>query len=209
MDVINLANGLKWVLLLLVSLSVHEWAHAFAADKLGDPTPRSEGRVTLNPLAHIDLFGTIIFPFLCIMLSTGIIFGWGKPVNVNSANFKRIKLYEMLVGVSGVLGNMLICLVCAIIAAFLSKTNASLCYSMIYINCFLIVFNMIPMPPLDGSYVTRYFFKISDETMSFLNRWGFFIIIILLNIDAFRQILHFAINALASIFFKLTTIIAF
>ena len=76
MEISLIAKHLLWFFLLLISLTLHEWGHAFVADKLGDPTPRQEGRVSLNPLVHIDIFGTIIFPLLCIFLSMGVLFGW-------------------------------------------------------------------------------------------------------------------------------------
>src|SRR5271155_5939364 len=106
MDGIDLGfirSGLMVFLLLVVSVALHEWGHAFVADLLGDDTPRSHGRVTLNPLGHIDLVGTVIFPLIIIFLFPGNFapYGWGRPVLTNPSNFKHRRAYDILATLAG------------------------------------------------------------------------------------------------------------
>ncbi len=195
-----LAQGFLWFFLLFISLTVHEWAHAFVADKLGDPTPANEGRLSLNPLAHVDFFGTILLPLLCIMFSSGIILGWGKPVPVNARYFKNPALGEMLVGIAGIVGNLLICLVASLLIVFFGKT-ANLWQQLIFLNAFLIVFNLLPIPPLDGSYILKYLFKISEELYLALSQWGFLIILLLLQLSVIQNIFIGIVRGLCNLFF--------
>ena len=182
---------------------MHEWGHAFVADKLGDPTPRNAGRVTLNPLGHIDLWGTILFPLICVFMSSGILFGWGKPIPMNVKNFKRPVFYGILATGAGVLGNFLLCLVASFILAF-GPNYYLLGYTLLGVNACLIVFNMLPLPGLDGFYAVKYLFRFSDATVDFLERWGFFILIILINVPLFRAILRAVVHQIMSVFITLS-----
>ena len=143
---------------LLIAVTFHEYAHAFVADKLGDDTPRRQGRVTLNPLAHLDPYGTFL------MIFAG--FGWGKPVEINPINFNRkvsMKGGSALVSIAGPLMNFILAIICAIIYGILlrtsivySKTGEIIMEIILYtmsMNIGLGVFNLIPLPPLDGSKV--------------------------------------------------------
>lgn len=143
---------------LLIAVTFHEYAHAFVADKLGDDTPRRQGRLTLNPLAHLDPYGTFL------MIFAG--FGWGKPVEINPINFNRkvsMKGGSALVSIAGPLMNFILAIICAIIYGILlrtsivySKTGEILMEIVLYtmsMNIGLGVFNLIPLPPLDGSKV--------------------------------------------------------
>lgn len=143
---------------LLIAVTFHEYAHAFVADKLGDDTPRRQGRLTLNPLAHLDPYGTFL------MIFAG--FGWGKPVEINPINFNRkvsMKGGSALVSIAGPLMNFILAIICAIIYGVLlrtsivySKTGEILMEIILYtmsMNIGLGVFNLIPLPPLDGSKV--------------------------------------------------------
>ena len=135
------------------TLPVHEWAHGFAAYKLGDPTPKYQGRLTLNPFAHIDYIGA-----LCILICG---FGWAKPVGINQRNFKKPKLYMAITALAGPLSNLVSAFVALlllnVLAAFVNDINnavlivSSFLSYLAYINVSLAVFNLVPIPPLDGS----------------------------------------------------------
>src|SRR5512135_314124 len=155
------------VLIILFSLSVHESAHAWMAEKLGDPTGRMLGRITLNPIPHIDVIGTIVLPAVMALFG-GPIFGWAKPVPIISRNFKHIRRDEALVGIAGPLSNLLLCMAAtAVLAVWMAGIGpaalwASLrmpfsgpwwVYQLAFLNLILAAFNMIPIPPLDGSWL--------------------------------------------------------
>ncbi len=155
------------VLIILFSLSVHESAHAWMADKLGDSTGRMLGRITLNPIPHIDPIGTVLLP-LVMALVGGPIFGWAKPVPVITRNFKHIRRDGALVGAAGPISNLLVAILAtAVMAAVLIGMGARPFFAQIntqytvpwwilqlaVINLVLAAFNLIPIPPLDGSWV--------------------------------------------------------
>lgn len=165
------------VLVLLLSLSLHESAHAWTADRLGDPTARDLGRVSMNPWVHADLFGTIIFPLLSLSLSLGLIFGWAKPVPVNIARLKNPRKGYMLVAAAGPAANLLLALGFLLALLILKLWSpltqdlvrsvvrgapagesifvifVSMAYFGVMINTILLLFNMIPIAPLDGAAV--------------------------------------------------------
>jgi Zn-dependent protease len=153
---------------LLFSLTIHEMAHAWTADRLGDPTARLLGRVSLNPLVHADLIGTVIFPLLA--MTTGLpILGWAKPVPVNSRRLTYPRRDFVLVAAAGPASNLLIAVGAAAVLAIMNATGsvspqvigeanvsapiAALLSRAVYLNVILAVFNMIPIPPLDGGNV--------------------------------------------------------
>jgi Zn-dependent protease len=196
----TLAEKFALFLVLLGSLSIHEWAHAWVADKLGDPTPRAMGRVTLNPLAHIDLLGTVIIPLTMILLAPGFaILGWGKPVIIDPRNFKKPIRDDILTSLAGPASNLLLALGAAIIfGAWVGITHdgvmaekiVKIGFNIIFLNALLCVFNLIPIPPLDGSHVLRHLVKMSDLTFIQFAQWGSLILIILINLDPFQELLR-------------------
>ncbi|MDR2720715.1 MAG: site-2 protease family protein [Puniceicoccales bacterium] len=175
-------------------MSVHEWAHGYVANKLGDPTPATFGRLTLNPLAHIDLIGTIVVPLSMILLMPNfVIFGWAKAVPINANHFRYRKWCELMVSLAGPFSNLILATFSALIGACLVKSFGgnigSLFASITWLNVALFIFNLIPIPPLDGAYSLKIFLEISDELFFSLARWGFFILLILVNIPVFRSVL--------------------
>jgi Zn-dependent protease len=154
-DYTSIAIGLG---IILVALSVHEAAHAWSADRLGDPTARLLGRVTLNPLKHIDPIGTVLMPAL--MIATGLpILGWAKPVPVNISRLGHPRRDFMIVAAAGPLSNIAQAAVAAIVvhALFFSGADmglwATILLRFMYLNLILAFFNLIPVPPLDGGNV--------------------------------------------------------
>ncbi len=156
---LNLTSILLGVPIVLIALTVHEFAHGFISDKLGDPTPRYQGRLTLNPLAHLDLMGTIL------MILTG--FGWAKPVSINPNYYKDRTKGMALVALAGPIANFIVALlgilVGKIIAMLLSKVGISpqfinmITFAFAWRNLCFMVFNLIPLPPLDGFKVAGMF----------------------------------------------------
>lgn len=196
----NLFQLLQTILIyaipILFAITVHEVAHGWVASKLGDFTARQAGRLTLNPLKHIDLVGTVLVPVLLLMLA-GFIFGWAKPVPVNWANLRHPRRDSALVAVSGPSANLLM----AVIWALLLKLGAIL-QSMwppgaaliaigkigIQINLILMVLNLIPIPPLDGSRVVSSLLPRQLAVLyNQLEPFGFFILLILIAFGALAQ----------------------
>jgi Zn-dependent protease len=157
---------LQTLIILILSVAVHEFGHAFVAHKLGDRLPKSQGRVTLNPAAHADLIGTLLFPVIALIATKGasIGFGWGKPVQVNPVAFSRrytMRTGHMMVAAAGPAMNILFALFIATVHVTLVATDVVKPYSDMYwaietaviVNFVLCFFNLIPAPPLDGGTV--------------------------------------------------------
>lgn len=152
--------------MLLLAVVVHEWAHAWVALKQGDPTAAMLGRVTLNPLPHIDPFGTILFPLMLVMMKAGVILGWARPVPVNPRNFRNYRRGDILVSLAGVTANFVLAAACTVAVVLLIhlarlapglEPFAELLIRMarfgVLINLVLACLNLLPIPPLDGSHV--------------------------------------------------------
>jgi Zn-dependent protease len=153
LDVVQIAVPIAIVLL---SLTVHEAAHAWTADRLGDPTARMLGRVSLNPIVHIDLIGTVILPLLAAISNLPII-GWAKPVPVNLSRLKHGRRDFMLVAAAGPVSNLILAFLGGMLLHGLTPRDGLDAYDIVYraaiINIFLAVFNLLPIPPLDGGNV--------------------------------------------------------
>ena len=141
------------LVVLILSIIAHEVAHGYAADMLGDPTARYAGRLTLNPLAHIDPVGSILVPLLLVFTSSPIFFGWAKPVPYNPHNLRNKRWGEAIVAGAGVATNLLLAVIFALLAraaAGAAPAAASFMATISFVNLFLGLFNLIPFPPLDG-----------------------------------------------------------
>ncbi|MBI2019398.1 site-2 protease family protein [Candidatus Daviesbacteria bacterium] len=148
------------IIILLFSVIVHEVMHGFVALKFGDRTAEKAGRLTLNPIPHIDLFGTILIPALLIFTGSPILFGWAKPVPVNPLNFSNLRRGELFVSAAGILANFGLALVAAVIFQILNTLPqqfpsyiGNVLTFAVLINVVLGIFNLLPIPPLDGSKI--------------------------------------------------------
>ncbi len=178
------------LIVLLFSVIIHELAHGYVARSLGDPTAEYAGRLTLNPLKHLDPFGSVILPLLLLLSSfasggSGIILGWAKPVPINPYNFKDQKWGTLKVAISGPLSNFGIAFIFGLFIRFLSFPQTfpliQLMSIVVYINILLGLFNLIPIPPLDGSWILFRFLPASAEKIRMaLQQYGIFILILLL-----------------------------
>jgi len=211
-DAATLRNGLIIYIILVASLCVHEWAHAISADRLGDDTPRHQGRVTLNPFVHMDLLGTVIFPLFCIFLLKGaFFFGWAKPVLINIGNFRHRQRDHIIVTLAGPVSNLGLALLAAILGGLAFGVDpkiVELFVQVILVNITLAVFNMLPIPPLDGSHIMRYLVGMSEELYVRIAQWSFLVLIILINIPQFKEGMMRVVIAVARPFFYLLERIA-
>ena len=153
---------------LILSIVIHEVAHGYMANWLGDPTARLAGRLTLNPVSHIDPIGSVIIPGFLYLTSAGILFGWAKPVPYNPYNLKNQRWGELLVAAAGPGVNLIIALVFALIvraaaAGGVTSSFVEIASYIVYINLLLAFFNLIPIPPLDGSKILAGLLPVSGE----------------------------------------------
>ncbi len=153
-----------WLLLLVPSITFHEFMHGYAAYRLGDPTAKNAGRLTLNPLAHIDPFGTVLLPLL-MFIGGGPIFGYAKPVPVNPRHFSDIRMGDLITGVAGPAANLVLAFIGAGLAWLAVLAPALPAAGIVYVtglaltqvNLVLMFFNLLPIPPLDGSSIIPVF----------------------------------------------------
>jgi len=196
---------LRYIILLpilLFSIIIHECAHGWVAERCGDPTARLSGRLTLNPLPHIDLMGTIVLPLLLVMTRSPIIFGWAKPVPVNFANLRNPKQDMIWVALAGPASNIIFALLCAVALKLgigtLHPIVSFLLAYVVFINLLLAIFNLVPIPPLDGSKILMGLLPPQQAySYSRIEPFGFIIIIGLLFMGFLRLIFN-VVAALSS-----------
>jgi len=220
MDYGNIIQSIAiWALPLVFAVSFHEAAHGFIANRLGDPTARMLGRLTLNPIRHIDLWGTIIIPLILIISQAGILFGYAKPVPINPRYFKDPKRGMAWVGLAGPCTNFFLALVSGIVFRIIlwihpdlyplilregrTFSNAGIgawflvplllmLIKSVQINVILGVFNLLPIPPLDGGRVVMGILPDRQaQKLGQIEPWGFFIVVFLIILDPFKVMSHF------------------
>ncbi len=143
------------IIVLIFSAVLHELAHGYAAEYLGDPTPRMAGRLTLNPIAHLEWFGSVILPLALVLTQSPVIIGWAKPVPFNPLNMRNLRWGPALVAFAGPLTNIIIALTFSAFLSFipLASPLGILVASVVSMNVVLAIFNLIPIPPLDGHHI--------------------------------------------------------
>lgn len=162
-----------------IAVIFHEVSHGHVANWLGDSTAKYAGRLSLNPIKHIDLWGTIIIPAILIISQAGFVFGWAKPVPVNYFNLRYGKYGPVLVALAGPLANLLILIICGLLIQ-VSPANTAFPYLFLMIglvNAFLMLFNLLPIPPLDGSKILFIFLEKRPDITAVLERYGTFILL--------------------------------
>jgi Zn-dependent protease len=219
-------NILFQLIAFLFAISVHESAHAWTANRCGDPTARMLGRITLNPIKHIDLFGTVVLPLIAMLTHLPVI-GWAKPTPVDPRNFKNPILDDVLTAIAGPISNFIVATGATLLLAAIAVTGTEgrlivlnalqgfavgnsalvpaslLLYAVLVINVLLAVFNLIPVPPLDGSHVLRHF--LSEEVRRVYDTVGVFGLMALVFfgghflIALIRPVLSFYVSILTSI----------
>lgn len=220
-----------YFVILVFSVIIHEVSHGIAALWLGDPTAKYAGRLNLNPFNHIDLVGTILVPVLMVV-TTGFAFGWAKPVPFNPYNLRNQRWGPALVAIAGPLSNIIVALLAALIGSIiaipknvkvdivrhfdnielvsqvLSGSVGAIFFEFVAIiifwNALLAFFNLIPIPPLDGSKILFSIFPIRMETMALLEQFGFFLLIVVIYLDATTfNILGQLLSIIRIIFFRI------
>jgi Zn-dependent protease len=209
MDPRTIIDGLLLYLGLVVLLTFHEFGHAWMAWKCGDDTARSQGRVSLNPLVHIDLIGTVLLPLLMIFLSASgsglsrFLVGWAKPVPVNLQNLRNPRMDDILITLAGPWMNLLLAVVIMGLARlganFHSTGMVQVCLQVAHLSLLLCFLNLLPIPPLDGSRVARVLVGMSYEAYFQIARYGFIILIIVLQIPVIQTTLQSLTNQSQSI----------
>ena len=199
MDMHSLYDGLINYVFLIIIITFHEFGHAWCAWRCGDDTARLQGRITLNPIPHMDMIGTVVLPLLAVTLASSgsglgqFIIGWGKPVPVNILNLRRRRVDDVLVAMAGPAMNVLLAL-CAMGLMrtgffFESKMLIEAMFRLSLLSMFLCFFNLLPIPPLDGSHVMKYMVGMGYETFWRISQFGILIVLIVLQIPFVRDLL--------------------
>jgi Zn-dependent protease len=208
-DFFNITRMLIWLPAVIIALTFHEYAHAWAADKLGDPTARYMGRLSLNPLVHLEPVG-----FILLLVAY---FGWAKPVPVNPLNLRGDRNRGMmLISAAGPLMNLFVAFTAALVINFAVPADqmfysdaplVKIMWALVYVNVYLAVFNLIPVPPLDGSKVLAGVLR-SDEFIYKLERYGMIILLVLIFSGILGRVLFPLANVIISFFNTIAGLIA-
>lgn len=200
----SLSQGLVVYIIFVASMCLRAWLQAFIGGYMGDPLPALEGRVTLNPIVHMDLWGSVIFPLMALLwpvLGGGMHFfpllAWSKPVRLALMNPSARVRTEVTVAAMGPLAHLGLCLLWAIGGGFIARYNSSwagLVVIGLQLNAMLALFNLLPLPPLDGAILMRYLFRLKDETYDLLSRYSLLIFLILIIFPFMRHLLYQAIS---------------
>lgn len=179
----NLIYYIFLAIALVIAITIHEYSHALAADRLGDPTPRSLGRLSLNPLRHLDPLGTLMIFVLR--------FGWGKPVPIDTYNLKNPRRDELIIALSGPASNLILATLISLLTNFIPQNFIllSFLFTLIQINIILAIFNLLPIPPLDGSKIFLNLLPVdtSIKWQEAFDRFGIIILLITLFIPIYNQ----------------------
>ena len=203
MDNTALISGLLLFVAFVAFVTLHEVAHAWMAGRCGDDTPRLQGRLTLDPLAHIDWIGTIALPLLVTLVGASggqsIMFGWGRPVQVNLNNFRRRRRDDILVSAAGPAMNLLIVFVIFGIMKGVELAGGSSHLDSLLrlarLSLFLCFFNLLPIPPLDGGHIMRNLAGISDEAYQLMSRYSFLFLVMIMRSEAVGNFIAVATNS--------------
>ncbi len=173
-------------------LAFHEAAHALVAHWLGDDTAKNNGRLTLNPFSHIDPVGTLLIPGLNLIMPGTSLIGWGRPVPVDSRHFRNWRRDEMLVAMAGPIANLILALIVLGAARWLPEGDGlrKLAATFAFVSVFLAVFNLIPLPPLDGWQIMQNLFKVPAELIQKGGIWWYIALLLLINLPPFISFLY-------------------
>jgi len=195
----------------LLAITLHEFFHGYIAYRLGDNTAKMLGRLTLNPFHHIEMFGTVLLPLMLILIRSPFLIAWAKPVPINPLNFKRPYRDMALSSAAGPLSNLILCIIFVFISKFVAGSDGvflgsyqELFYKMsragFYLNFTLFAFNLLPVPPLDGSRILVAFLPIRYKILfERIEPYGFFIIMILIVLRFFDLYMSFVFKIFISI----------
>jgi Zn-dependent protease len=205
----DIRTGLIFYFLLFAVLILRAFAQAWLADRLGDPTPRNDGRVTLYPPPHVDLLGTVVLPLICIfylqpqLKQINFFLAWTKPVPTNPSNFAHPRRGELFTQFAGCGMCILIALLSAVIGGFLVRAeprSLDITLTLIGICSMLIVLDLLPIPPLPGGVLLRHWGVISEEAFWSISRWSGIVLLIMFNLPPVRVVIGTCVRIVASPF---------